>query len=205
MLAGTSISPEQKGISQNAAFSTYVTSVQVIELLRTSYLNDESKLYLSGNERSTYEKCVETAYQCFELTSDPEYLKHAFLAAEKAKYATLTSALHREEALSLSGIPDSIRQLEEGMQKQLSVYQELLMERQDDTLPDQVELQQYRSEIFKLNDGIAGLHRSLESNFPKYYELLYNQQFIDPEDVVRAERIDHLLNIIHQCSPCLSF
>lgn len=171
-----------------AAFSTYLFSVQVIELLRTSYLNDESKLYLSENERNTYEKGVQTAFRCFELSSDPDYLKHAFQIAERAKYATLQSVLHREDALKLSGIPDSLWVLEASMKKQLSVYQELLMESLDDTLPDQVELQHYKSEVFRLKDQIAGLQRYLESNYPDYYELLYNQEVVDPGVIARNLR-----------------
>ncbi|MFC2112402.1 CHAT domain-containing protein [Bacteroidota bacterium] len=182
-MALTTSSSEQLLKYSLAAFSAYNTAIEVVGMLRTSYLNDESKLYLSENERGTYEKSVGTAFDCYELSGDPEYLKMAFITAEKAKYATLQSVLQREEALSLSGIPDSIRELENGMKMQLAVYQELLIERLNDTLPDQVELQQYRSEIFRLKDQIAGLHRSLEADYPEYYELLYSQKVVDPVDV----------------------
>ncbi|MFC2081532.1 CHAT domain-containing protein, partial [Bacteroidota bacterium] len=147
--------------------------------------DDESKLYLSENERDTYEKGVKTAFRCYELTPDPEYLKQAFLIAEKAKYATLRSVLHREEALNLSDIPDSLWVLESSVKKQLSVYQELLMESLQDTLPDQVKIQQYRKDVFRLKDRIAALHRSLESNYPDYYELLYKQEIVDPDVLAR--------------------
>jgi len=169
-----------------AAYLTYNVSVRVTEILRNSYLNDESKLYLSENERSTYEKGVQTAYKCFEISADPAYLINAFKIAEKGKYATLQSLIAREEALELSGIPDSILEIESGFQKQLAVYQELLNESLDDTLSDQVMLEQYRSELFRLKDQLASLHRSLESEYPDYYNLLYHSEVVDNEKLAKS-------------------
>ncbi len=171
-----------------AAFMTYDFSIQVTEILRNSYLNDESKLYLSENERKTYEEGVRMAFACNEVYSDPAYLKHAFRIAEKAKYATLQSVLAREDALELSGIPDSLQNLESDLQKQLHVYQRLINESLEDTLPDQVKLQQYRVEQFRIQEQVAKLHRSLESEYPDYYELVYNNEVSDPEELAKSLR-----------------
>ncbi len=168
-----------------AAFHAYLGSVQVIELLRNSYLNDEGKLYLSEHERDSYEKGVRSAFRCFELSGDREYLVHAFRMAEGSKYATLRSVLQREEALELSGIPESLLERESALKKQLSAYQGLLMERMEDTLPDMAEVQKYRDETFRLKNRISGIHRTLESDYPDYYELLYLQRTEDPASIGR--------------------
>ncbi|HEC44000.1 MAG TPA: CHAT domain-containing protein [Bacteroides sp.] len=183
-MAMRSSTPVEKLEYSRAAYSAYHASIEIIGMLRTSYLNDESKLYLSDIERETYEKCLRTAFDCYKLSDDSEFLQKAFIVAEKAKYATLQSALHKEEALSLSGIPDSIRGLENGLKRQLSVYQALLMESQDDTLPDQVKVQQYRSEVFRLKDQMAGLYRSIEVEYPEYYRLLYRQEVTHPDKLM---------------------
>ncbi len=175
---------EQEAFTRHA-FRAYNTSVRVIGKMRNSYLTDESRLYLSQYERSTHEKGVRLAYRCYRLSSDAGFLAEAFRIAEKAKYATLQSVLQREEALDLSGIPDSVRSLEADLKKQLSVYRELLMESQADTLPDQVQLQRYRNEIFRLSDRIATLNSQLEEEYPDYYQLLHDPWGVDPEGIQR--------------------
>jgi CHAT domain-containing protein len=163
-----------------AAYKAYITSIHIIDLLRNSYMTDRSKMYLSANERDTYEKCVETAYRCYELTTDPEYLEQAFMVAEKGKYATLLSVLQREETIKLAGIPDSVVQLDASLRRELSFQQGLLLERQADSLYDTLAVERYKAGIFRLMAQIESLNKRLEREFPAYYDLLYNQRVTDP-------------------------
>ena len=162
------------------SLNTYLTSNNIIDLLRNSYLGERSKMYLSENERDTYEKCVETAYRCYELTTDPEYLNQAFRVAEKGKYATLLSVLQREETIKLAGIPDSIVQLDASLRRELSFQQELLLENQADSLYDTLAVERYKAGIFQLMAQIESFNKRLEREFPGYYDLLYNQRVTDP-------------------------
>jgi CHAT domain-containing protein/tetratricopeptide (TPR) repeat protein len=182
-LAGTASDLGDRKQRMMAAFSSYQTSIGIIDKLRNSYLSDRSKLYLSENERDTYEKCVESAYQCYELYSDPEYLKQAFMVAEKGKYATLLSVLQREKTIVLAGIPDSIVQMDASLRKELSFQQELLLESQEDTLNDTVATERYQVRIFQLRDRIERLNKRLETEYPAYYDLLYNQQVLGPDAI----------------------
>jgi CHAT domain-containing protein/tetratricopeptide (TPR) repeat protein len=180
-LSATASDPEGRKKKMAAVFSSYQTSISIIDQLRNSYLSDRSKLYLSENERDTYEKCVESAYQCYELSSDPEYLNQAFMVAEKAKYATLLSVLQREETIALAGIPDSIVQIDASLRKELSVHQELLLESQGDTLYDTLAIQRHQAQIFQIRARIESLNKRLEREYPGYYDLLYNHQVLGPD------------------------
>jgi len=177
-LAADSVERKQ---NMMAVYSSYQTSINIIDQLRNSYLSDRSKLYLSENERGTYEKCVESAYQCYELSSEPEYLEQAFMVAEKGKYATLTSVLQREKTIALAGIPDSILQMDASLRKELSFQQELLLESQEDTLYDTMAVERYQARIFQIRARIESLNNRLETEFPAYYNLLYNQQVLGPD------------------------
>ncbi|KPL26101.1 MAG: hypothetical protein AMS23_03220 [Bacteroides sp. SM1_62] len=179
-LAGTARDIEDKKQKMSAVFSSYQNSISIIDLLRNSYLSDRSKMFLSENERETYEDCVESAYQCYELTSEPEYLNQAFMVAEKGKYATLLSVIQREETIALSGIPDSIVQVDASLRKELSVHQALLLESQGDSLYDTLAIQRHQARIFQVRALIENLNKRLEREYPGYYNLLYNQQAIDP-------------------------
>jgi CHAT domain-containing protein len=163
-----------------AAFQAYRLSVNITSYLRNSYLNDQSKLYLSGNERETYESLVRCAFELYERDNDPFYMNEAFIAVEKAKYATLVSVLQRSGALQLAGIPDSVQNMEASLQREMAVYRELLIEAQSDTIVDSSRVQQYRSAIFLLSDRIEKVNQELEGAYPEYYRLLYNQSIADP-------------------------
>ena len=90
-LAGMAPNFGDRKQKMKAVYSSYQTSISIIDQLRNSYLSDRSKLYLSENERGTYEKCVESAYQCYELSSDPEYLNQAFMVAYFPFSATMNA------------------------------------------------------------------------------------------------------------------
>ena len=169
-------------------YNAYQTSISIIDLLRNSYLSDRSKLYLSENERDTYEKCVESAYQCYELSADPEYLNQAFMVAEKGKYATLLSVLQREKTIVLAGIPDSIVQIDASLRRELSFHQELLLESQGDTLYDTMAIERHQAQIFQLRARIESLNKLLEREYPDYYDLLYNQQVLGPNSLMKKLR-----------------
>ena len=191
ILAGQSNQNQDEYLS--AAFNAYRMSVQLTGYLRNSYLNDRSKLYLSENERGTYEDLVRCAYELYEKGGDSYYLDEAFIAAEKAKYATLVSVLQRSGALALAGIPDSVREMEVSLQKEVAVYRELLFEAQTDTLVDSTRVQQVRSRLFALSNEIEQLNQFMEREFPEYYQLLYNPQVADPhlarESLKRKEKL----------------
>jgi hypothetical protein len=169
-------------------YHAYQTSISIIDLLRNSYLSDRGKLYLSENERDTYEKCVESAYQCYKLSSDPEYLNQAFMATEKAKYATLLSVLQREESIKLAGIPDSILQIDASLRRELSVHRELLLENQTDSLYDTLAVERHQAAIFEIRARIESLNKRLEREYPDYYNLLYNQRVLSPETLKKKLR-----------------
>lgn len=169
-------------------YDAYQTAISIIDLLRNSYLSDRSKLYLSENERHTYEACLEAAYRCYQLSSDPEYLSQAFMVAEKGKYATLLSVLQRERTISLAGIPDSIVQMDARLRKELSVHQELLLESQGDSAYDTMALQHYQARIFQLRARIESLNKRLEREYPGYYNLLYNPHVLDPDALIKKLR-----------------
>jgi CHAT domain-containing protein len=180
-LAGMAADSGERMQKMKAVYLSYQTSISIIDQLRNSYLGDRSKLYLSENERGTYENCVESAYLCYELSADPEYLKQAFMVAEKGKYATLTSVLQREKNIALAGIPDSIVQMDASLRKELSFQQELLLERQEDTLYDTMAVERYQTRVFLIRARIESLNKRLEREFPAYYNLLYNQQVVSPD------------------------
>jgi len=180
-LAGMAIDAEDRMQKIMAEYSSYQTSISIIDQLRNSYLSDRSKMYLSENERETYERCVESAYQCYELSGDPEYLNQAFMVAEKAKYATLLSVLQREQTIALAGIPDSIVQIDYSLRKELSFQQELLIDSQDDTPLDTTAIEHSQARIFQIKAQIESLNKRLERDYPAYYNLLYNQQVLGPD------------------------
>jgi CHAT domain-containing protein len=174
-------------------FDAYQVSLRIIDQLRTSYLSDLNKLYLTGNERSTYEECVASAYRCYELSADQDYLNQAFIVAEKGKYATLLSVLQREQTISLAGIPDSIVAIDADLRKELTIQQELLLVSEEDSLYDTSKIQQYQAQIFQIRARIENLNKNLERDFPGYYDLLYNQQVLKPEMLRRNLRSREML------------
>ncbi len=171
-----------------AAFNAYRLCVRLTERLRTSYLNDRSKLFLSENERGVYEGLVRVAYALYGFTGDPLYMDEAFVAAEKSKYATLLSVLQRSDAIRIAGIPDSVRERESGLRNGLNVFRELLEEARGDTLVDSLKIREYGARVFALSDELEQLSKRMETDYPAYYNLLYDHRVTDIEDARKGLR-----------------
>ncbi len=92
------------------ALAVYQLSNTVIHLIRTGYLNQESRLFLAENEHSYYLGAIDAAEKLFELTHERKYFEQAFEFSERSRSTDFLTMVRNMQAKQFGGIPDSLIQ-----------------------------------------------------------------------------------------------
>jgi len=166
---------------------TFDLAIQLIDNMRLGYQTQESKLFLSENEKPTYTSAIHTAYRLWNITNDKYYIYKAFEYAEKSKAAVLLAALRTTEAKSFAGIPDTLLLKENNLLKNIALYKELIYEENRNEKPDENKIKNWEQKLFNLTGEYDNLTALFEDSFPKYYSLKYNT------DVATADSLQQLL------------
>lgn len=166
-----------------SALTALETATQLIDVSRSSYLSMESKLMLSENETPIYNLGIQSAYKLYSKTNNPEYLEKAFYFAEKNKSAVLSSVLHEEKAKSFSSIPKSLLEQEENLKRDISFYKERMYNESLNTNPDSAKIETWNNYLFTYIKEQDQLKQLLETEYPDYYTLKYQQRTLEIKDI----------------------
>ncbi len=164
-----------------ASLNTHDVAIQLIDKIRMGYQTQESKLFLSENEKSTYIDAIYTAYILWQTTGENKYMYQAFKYAEKSKAAVLLGALRNTEAKSYSDIPDSLLQRETELMRDKELYRELVYEEKRNETSDERKIKLWEELLFEITMEYDKLIALYEDSFPKYYSLKYNSEVADIE------------------------
>ncbi|MFO8235670.1 MAG: CHAT domain-containing protein [Bacteroidales bacterium] len=163
------------------ALKTYDLAIRTTREIRKGYINDDSKLLLTAEERDTYMEAMEIAIQLYQNTQNKKYLDKAFAYAEGSKATVLYESIQSNQALTIGNIPDSLKQKENLIKKRIHNVEELIFEANQDETPNSDKIQQLEDQLFQLNRSYETLMQTFEKDYPDFYELKYNLKAIKPE------------------------
>lgn len=158
----------------NASLETYDLAIKLIEKIRHSYQDVDSKLYLSDNENGTYKEAISSSFRLWEVTSEEQYKHKAFTYAEKSKSAVLLSAIRDAQAKGFGGIPDSLQQKEKEVIRDIALYKEKIHEEKKLLKRDSSKIDLWENKLFVLYGNYEKLIKNFEANYSKYYSLKYD-------------------------------
>ncbi|UCH13383.1 MAG: CHAT domain-containing protein [Bacteroidales bacterium] len=168
-----------------SCMNTYDLAIQLIDNMRLGYQTQESKLFLSENEKDTYTSAINTAYRLWNIIGDKHYMRKAFEYAEKSKASVLLAALRSTEAKSFAGIPGELLLKENNLLKDIALYKEFIFEEKRNEKPDENKLKNWEQRLFDMTSEYDNLTALFEDSFPKYYSLKYNTAVATPDSLQR--------------------
>jgi CHAT domain-containing protein/tetratricopeptide (TPR) repeat protein len=149
----------------------YDQAIETIDLIRSGYISEESKLFLAANESETFSNALQTSFKLYKLTQEQKYLEKAFNYSEYGKSAILNESLKNNHALNIGGIPDSLIIKEKQLRKSIWNYEELIYEENKNKKPDHNKLKYWNEYLFNQKQEFDKLSVYLENNFQKYQSL----------------------------------
>ncbi len=183
------------GSKTNLTYSlnTYKLSIKVIDNLRSTYQDEESKLMISEQAKSTFQKTVEVATQLFRVTNDKKHLADAFEYSDKSKSAVLINSMHDIEAQHFGRIPDDILNLEKKLKLNISTFRSFIYDEKQKVVPDINMINSWESRVFEFTVRYDSLTAVLEKNYPDYYNLKYTEPTVSISTIQNALEKDVLL------------
>jgi CHAT domain-containing protein/Tfp pilus assembly protein PilF len=151
----------------------------LISRIRQFRTSQNDKISLGRTAAEIYEDAVSIAVDLSQLTLKKNYyLTKAFSFSEKNKSAVLLEAIADAQAKSFSGIPDSLLEKEKELKTEIALYEQKLAERFS---PE--EEKSLRTKLFTVNRLYEQYTKTLEKDYPGYFNLKYNNSTISIDSV----------------------
>lgn len=160
------------------SLATYRLLSSLIDRIRTSYKEKDSKLFLANESAEIYEEAVLTTFYLHGISGNKDYLAAGFEFAEKNRAAVLLAAMQEVRARQFSGLPDSLLAQEKSLKNALSYYARQIAGEADST-----RLADWQQEMFRLNGEYRRFIGVLEKNYPGYHRLKYDVNSASISDV----------------------
>ncbi len=154
------------------AYRHFILAADLVQLTRQDYNTEAAKFTLADIANQLYESAIETCALLFEKTKNKQYIETAFVFAESNKAITLLESINKATALSLSGLPDSLMELERQLNIQLNFENSQLAKLKTTGAEKQI-IKKLEERRFRIREDYKNLILHVEKNYPKYYELKY--------------------------------
>ncbi len=160
------------------ALNTFLACDSLISILRKVTTAEKDKIALGEITTEIYENAIISCIALNKKTKKDKYNEIAFYFSERNKSGTLLQALAGAKAQRFAGIPDTLLEQEKSIRMKITYYEQMLAE-----LVDYSKEQFYRDNIFKLNKQYQELITYFEVNYPKYYQMKYDNKFASVSDI----------------------
>lgn len=167
----------------NASLNSLSKAVELIHRLQIGFENEESKLFLSQNQESTFYEAIKISFKLYKQTKKAEFIERAFEFSERSKSSNLLASVKDVKAKEFGGIPDSLLRRENYLKNNISNYSSMLFEENHAEKPDSQKVNLYSAKIFKFNEEYNRLIDSFEKSYPQYYAFKYENRVIGIKEI----------------------
>ncbi len=165
-----------------AAASTSELIISVLEKVRISINEEESRLILGDRYRDSYLNCIRDFNLLYSSTSELKYLEKAFIYSEKSKVAGLLAST-RELKASQFQIPEEVSELEIRLKKDIGIYNDYISQHLKAAKPDPEYLKNLRERLLIATRQKDSLILVFEKQYPEYYSIKYNTKVAELKDI----------------------
>ncbi|MEZ4959378.1 MAG: CHAT domain-containing tetratricopeptide repeat protein [Saprospiraceae bacterium] len=136
---------------------------------------ESSKLATLDEASRRTETAINTAWEASLGAGRGKWLEQAFRFAEKSKGLLLFEALRNADANSMANVPSKLLFLEKQLAEQISQLEKRLYSTEQNTSRGTGEAEKLKNEILLRNQDLSSLRRQIETAYPEFYSLKYQQ------------------------------
>ncbi|MFZ2340248.1 MAG: CHAT domain-containing tetratricopeptide repeat protein [Bacteroidales bacterium] len=165
-----------------AAAGTSELIVSLIEKVRISISEEESRLVLGDRFRDFYLHAIRDFDLCYRKTGDIRYLHKAFEYSEKSKVAGLLASTRELRAAEFH-IPEETAELERRLKMEIGFYEARINEEESKKESDESLIEEWKELLLSATQQRDSLIAVFERMYPGYYLIKYNTEVISPEKI----------------------
>ncbi len=160
-----------------SAVDTYVKCDELITNIRRKRLNEQDKLRLGNVAKEIYESGIQLSLNLSEGSfNKKKYLERAFEFCERSKSSVLLEAITESKAKEFAGIPPALLILEDSLKDEISYLEQELASSEEAK-------QELEDLLFSYQNSYRNFITQLETEYPDYFELKYDQKIANSETV----------------------
>ncbi len=164
-----------------SAYETYQLGIAFIASLRSSYQEDETKEIIQKEGAAIYQGAIESLRAIGEKTNFSTQMDSLFKLVNDSKSILLQEAAYDRAARDLAQIPDSLLEYEQELRMRISSL------KYKQGLDDNPRLaKERRYELSQLMQYLEAVRLEIKNDYPKYYDIKFEQKRIGIEDVQEA-------------------
>jgi CHAT domain-containing protein len=167
-LSNKTFDKKQKLFYLQSAFFHYKQAIRYIELIRSNYFGEESRLLLGENEQNTFFQAIRIAYNLYQITGNSYYKDNAFIIADNAHSGSLQTMI-REKVISLGDrLKYPLLNREMSLKRELSSYNEWINREKSSSKPDSARLRFWKSKVTEIAFKIEEVKNEINEEHPAY-------------------------------------
>jgi len=143
------------------ALATSEESVKVLNRIQNSYLSQESRLFLTKNQKNIFIQGIEIALRLYTLTGKARYNEKAYNFAALGKTLEFNFEKRQKEQLYLNSLQDSTAKKLISIRKDIEGYSHMIQHEQTQTKPDTSRINQWKQDRFALRRDYESLHETI--------------------------------------------
>jgi CHAT domain-containing protein len=179
-----------------ALANTSESIILLIDKIRMSMSEEESRLVLGDRYRDLYLIAIYDFEQCYNKIGEELYLEKIFEYAERCKVAGLLAATRELNAIQFH-IPSDIAAFEKSVQRDIGYINSRISIENEKIAPDGELLSNLNSELLNKIKTRDSLVMTFEKDFPGYYTIKYNNSSPKLKDIPSiAGRNTNYLNYV---------
>ncbi|WP_281989894.1 CHAT domain-containing protein [Aquimarina aggregata] len=155
----------------------------LINIIRQSFQNYQDKVLFAKQAKEIYADAIKSYLLLYRKTKKEHSLLETFYFAEKSKANTLKELLTDANAKNFTGLSPEILESEKLLKTNRAFYQSQIIDELSNISSDTSKIKEYENELFDINRRQDSLTEVLEKEYPKYYQLKYNNDIVKISDV----------------------
>ncbi|MEN0051151.1 MAG: tetratricopeptide repeat protein, partial [Bacteroidota bacterium] len=157
----------------DTSYQLAVKGIEFADYIWRHQRTEESKLEFIKLARNHIETTIQISRAIYEIRADSSILNDLFRLIEKHKALLLAEAIEDRNIKFDLGIPDSLLRKEKRLSRLIFEEQKRLLEEKSDA-PPLKDSTTYYNILFQKKEELSRLQQSIASNYPKYYQLKYD-------------------------------
>jgi CHAT domain-containing protein/Tfp pilus assembly protein PilF len=167
---------------------------ETIDLLQRSYQSEASKLNLLDTNYEIYSNALDALYELYTVTDEKSWLEEIFYYSEKSRSRIALELLQNVEARNFGGVPEEILAEERDLNTRVTnLLQRVNLEEEKGADADREMINNLTDSLFYAHRELSAFTQRLETNYPSYYQLKYDQRLASSKDIQEFLNIDETL------------
>ncbi|NLA50181.1 MAG: CHAT domain-containing protein [Bacteroidales bacterium] len=168
--------PKLKLKTVRISLETAELALDLSNRLKNNHLSEESRLYISENEKETCLQAIHLADILYNMTGEKTMMEKMYSVARRGKAAILRNQIMENELFFLAGIPDSLREKRNRFRENIAALHKMITDESVKIMPDSNKISFWKDTLFDMNRKLEKTISDINTSFPHFRNLLHKTE-----------------------------